>query len=99
MEMSETKVKNDDKSTEVDSLTTKIAQKKAMSAKLREQVATLQNELAGMAKAQAESTQLRAKENTVYKKNKAEMEQGLKGVRVALKVLKEYYAQDDKDHE
>jgi len=94
-EMSETKVKNDDKSTEVDSLTTKIAQKKAMSAKLREQVATLQNELAGMAKAQAESTQLRAKENTVYKKNKAEMEQGLKGVRIALKVLKEYYAKGD----
>jgi len=94
-EMSETKVKNDDKSTEVDSLTTKIAQKKAMSAKLREQVATLQNELAGMAKAQAESTQLRAKENTVYKKNRAEMEQGLKGVRIALKVLKEYYAKGD----
>ncbi len=36
---------------------------------------------------------------TMYKKNKAEMDQGLKGVRLALKVLKDYYAKGDKDHE
>merc|ERR1719198_1891534 len=97
-EMSETSAKKDEKSTEVESLTTKIEQKKAMSIKLKEEVATLQNELASMAKAQAEATQLRQEENAAYTKNKAEMDQGLKGVRVALKVLKEYYAKGDKDH-
>jgi len=98
-EMSETSSKKDDKSTDVESLTTKIDQKKAQSTKLKEQVGTLQNELAGMAKAQAEATQLRQQENSAYKKNKAEMEQGLKGVRLALKVLKDYYAKGDKGHE
>jgi predicted nucleic acid-binding Zn-ribbon protein len=94
-ETSETSAKNDEKTAEVDSLSTKIAQKKAMSVKLKEQVSTLQNELAGMAKSQAEATQLRQQENAAYKKNKAEMDQGLKGVRIALKVLKDYYAKGD----
>jgi len=97
-ETSETTAKKDDKTAEVEALTTKINQKKAMSAKLKEQVSTLQNELAGMAKAGAEATQLRQEENSAYKTNKAEMEQGLNGIRVALKVLKDYYAADDKDH-
>jgi predicted nucleic acid-binding Zn-ribbon protein len=98
-EMSETKAKLDEKTADVDSLTTKIDQKKAMSIKLKEEVSTLQNELAGMAKAQAEATKLRQEENAAYKTNKAEMEQGLKGVRIALKVLKDYYAKGDKGHE
>jgi len=94
-EMSETSAKKDDKSTDVESLTTKIDQKKAMSAKLKEQVATLQNELASMAKGQAEATQLREVENAAFKKNEAETSKGLKGIQVALKVLKEYYAKGD----
>merc|ERR1719388_393348 len=98
-EMSETKAKLDEKTADVDGLTTKIDQKKAMSIKLKEEVSTLQNELAGMAKAQAEATKLRQEENAAYKTNKAEMDQGLKGVRIALKVLKDYYAKGDKGHE
>jgi len=90
-EMSETSASKDEKSTEVESLTTKINQKTSMSAKLKEQVATLQNELAGMSKSQAAATMLRQEENAAYKTNKAETEQGLNGVRVALKVLKDYY--------
>merc|ERR1719242_1228023 len=38
--------------------------------------------------------QMRKEENTAYIKNKAEMEQGLKGVKLALKVLRDYYSQD-----
>merc|ERR1712125_103510 len=49
-EMSETAAKKDEKTTQVESLTTKIDQKKAMSTKLKEEVSTLQNELASMAK-------------------------------------------------
>jgi len=93
-EMSETTAKKDDLTAESDKLSTKIAQDKASSAKLKGEVATLQNELAGMAKAKAEADKLRADENASYKTNSAEMSQGITGVQTALKVLKEYYAQD-----
>jgi len=98
-EMSETAEKKEDKSSVVDSLTTKIAQRSAASAKLKEEVATLQKELASMTKAQAESSQLRQEETAQYLKFKPEMEQGLRGVQAALKVLKEYYAKDQSSGE
>merc|ERR1719247_2194464 len=37
---------------------------------------------------------LRAEEKAAYDKNSAEMEKGIKGVQLALKVLNEYYAKD-----
>jgi hypothetical protein len=98
-EMSESAEKKEDKSSVVDSLTTKIAPRSAASAKLKEEVATLQNELASMTKAQAESSQLRQEETAQYLKFKPEMEQGLRGVQAALKVLKEYYAKDQSSGE
>merc|ERR1711920_683609 len=51
------------------------------------------------ASAQAEMDKLRSEENTDYTKNRADMEQGIEGVKIALKVLREYYANDDKAHE
>merc|ERR1719189_284927 len=38
--------------------------------------------------------QMRQQENKDYVKNQADMKQGLDGVKIALKVLREYYAQD-----
>merc|ERR1740130_270641 len=70
----------------------------ARSAKLKEEVATLQKELANLARAQAEMDKLRAEEKAAFDKNSAEMEKGVKGVQLALKVLNEYYAKDDKAH-
>merc|ERR1719506_317013 len=59
-----------------------------------EEVATLQKELADMAKAKADADKLRAEEKGTYEKNSAEMEMGIEGVKKALSVLKEYYAKD-----
>merc|ERR1719364_421802 len=56
-------------------------------------------ELADLAKMQAEMDKLREEEHAAYVTNKAEMEQGLEGVKLALKVLREYYAKEDKAHE
>jgi chromosome segregation ATPase len=98
-EMSEATAKKDDLTAESDKLSTKIAQDKAASAKLKEEVATLQKELAEMAKSRAEADKVRAEEKAAYEKNSAEMEQGIKGVKMALKVLKEYYAKADKAHD
>merc|ERR1719413_312096 len=98
-EISEATAKKDDLTAESDKLSTKIAQEKAASAKLKEEVATLQSELASMAKAKAEADKLRSEEKAAYEKNSAEMKQGIEGVKMALKVLKEYYAKGDKSHE
>jgi DNA repair exonuclease SbcCD ATPase subunit len=98
-ETSEATAKKDDLTAESDKLSTKIAQDKAASAKLKEEVATLQSELASMAKAKSEADKLRSEEKAAYDKNSAEMKQGIEGVKMALKVLKEYYAKDDKAHE
>merc|ERR1712139_524238 len=91
----ESEAKEDDLTAESDKLSTKIAQDKAASAKLKEEVATLQQELADMAKAKAEADQLRAEEKGAFEKNSAEMKMGIEGVKKALGVLKEYYAKAD----
>merc|ERR1719247_2709042 len=66
----------------------------AKSAKLKEEVASLQKELASLASAQAEMDKLRAEEKAAFDKNSAEMKKGVEGVKMALKVLNEYYAKD-----
>jgi len=93
-QMSETTAKKDELTAQSDKLSTKVAQNKAASAKLKEESATLQNELAQMASAKAEADKLRSEENAAFKTNSAEMKQGIDGVQKALKVLKDYYAQD-----
>merc|ERR1719373_1190375 len=98
-ETSEATAKKDELTAESDKLSTKIAQDKASSAKLKEQIAELQKELADMAAAKAEADKLRSEEKTAFQKNSAEMKQGIEGVKMALKVLKEYYAKGDKSHE
>merc|ERR1740121_2197208 len=98
-ELSETNVKHADKTAEIEKLTTAIDKATARSAQLKEEVARLQKELADLAASQAEMDKLRAQENADYKANRADMEQGLAGVKLALKVLREYYAKNDKDHE
>merc|ERR550537_2166159 len=64
------------------------------SAQLKEEVAGLQKALAELAASQSEMDKLMKEENTLYTANKADMEQGLDGVKLALKVLREYYAKD-----
>merc|ERR1719443_2899423 len=97
-EMSEATAKKDDLTAESDKLSTKIAQDKAASTKLKEEVATLQKELADMASAKAAADELRAEQKAAYEKNSAEMKMGIEGVKKALSVLREYYAKDDKSH-
>merc|ERR1740121_889029 len=98
-EIGESNVKHADKTAEIEKLTTAIDKATARSAQLKEEVARLQKELADLAASQAEMDKLRSQENADYKVNRADMEQGLEGVKLALKVLREYYAKNDKAHE
>merc|ERR1719201_3192422 len=72
-EPGENNATRDDLTAESNKLSTKIAQDKAASSKLKEEVATLQSELASMAKAKAQADELRAEQKAAYDKNSAEM--------------------------
>merc|ERR1739847_124257 len=50
-----------------------------------------QQELADLAKSQAEMDKMRLEEKAAFQSNKADMDQGIQGVRMALRVLREYY--------
>merc|ERR1719394_1922108 len=97
-ELSETRTKQADKSAEIDKLSSAIDKMQARSAQLKQQVAAAQKALAELAASQAEMTKLRQAENEEYVKSKADMEQGLQGVKLALKILREYYSSDGKAH-
>merc|ERR1719235_1145566 len=79
---------------EIEKLTTKIDEMTTKSAKLKEEVAILTKELAELAETQAEMDKIRNEEHTNFVADKAEMDEGLEGVKLALKVLREYYAKD-----
>merc|ERR1719375_1539657 len=97
-EMAETEAKKADKEAAIEKLSTQIDANTARTAKLKEEVATLQKELSALAKAQAEMDKLRAEQKAAFDTNSAEMKKGVEGVKLALKVLREYYAKGDKAH-
>jgi len=97
-ELGENEAKEADKIAEIEKVTTKIDQWSARSAQLKEEAATLDKELAALAKSQQTMDKIREDEKALYDKNRPELEQGLEGVKLALKVLRDYYATDDKAH-
>jgi chromosome segregation ATPase len=90
-EMAGSNAKKGDHNANIDKLTTKIDQQTARSAQLKEQVATLSKGLSELAASLAEASKMRREENAAFKTNKADLEQGIAGVKMALKALREYY--------
>eukprot|EP00812_Abedinium_dasypus_P013986 NODE_74_length_2226_cov_210.863657.p2 GENE.NODE_74_length_2226_cov_210.863657~~NODE_74_length_2226_cov_210.863657.p2 ORF type:complete len:697 (-),score=365.67 NODE_74_length_2226_cov_210.863657:136-2175(-) len=86
------------KTAEFDRLTTWIDNMEARSAELKEQVADLQKALAALAATQKEMNGLRSEEHEQFVKDKAEMEKGVEGIKTALKILRDYYAQSGAAH-
>merc|ERR1719197_1795427 len=97
-EIAESTAKKEEAEALFEKLSTKLNSAESKSAKLKEEVAQLQKELAELAETQAEMDKIRADEKATYEKNKPELEQGLKGVKLALKILNDYYAKADKSH-
>merc|ERR1719433_1784196 len=75
-------------------MSTKIDQMSSRAAKLKDEVAALQNGVAEIVGLQGEMDGLRKEENDNFKKNKADLERGLEGVKSAIKILQDYYAKD-----
>lgn len=93
-ETSETKQKKLEKEHDIEKLSTKIDSMSASSAKLKEQVAEVQKQLAALASSQAEMDKIRSEEKAIYTKNSAEMAAGIDAVKMALNVLRDYYAKN-----
>merc|ERR1739838_999830 len=93
-ELSETNAKKDAKTNEIKKLSTKIDSMTSRAAQLKAEVAELEKSLSALAKAQAEMDKIRLEEKEEYTKAKAAMDAGIKGVQLALKVLRDYYAKD-----
>merc|ERR1719194_372398 len=72
----------------IDKATSKIA-------KLKEEIATLSKELGEIAAAQKKADEMRQEQAAAWAAAKADYEQGLEGVGMALQVLRDYYAEKD----
>jgi len=68
------------------------------SVQLKGEVTQLEKGLSALAKAPAEMDKIILEEKEEYSKAKEEMEAGIKGVQLALKVLRDRYAKADKAH-
>merc|ERR1712151_1383477 len=97
-ELSESNAKKTEKTNEITKLTTRIDRQNAQSAQLKEEVAALQNALAKLAKSQAEMDRIRQEEHDAFTASKAELDKALTGIKLALKILNEYYAKEGKAH-
>jgi len=97
-EMAETAAKLEDKAANIDKLSTEIDSMTAKTQQLTDDVAALQKALAELTSSQASMDKIRLEEHEVFVNNKADNEQGLEGVKMALKILRDYYAKDA-DHE
>jgi len=90
-ELAKTEAKKSELEGGISKLTSKIDIAAAKSAGLKEDVKTLQAELAVLAKSQAEMDAIRAEEKAAFDKAKSELTLGIEGVQKALGVLKDYY--------
>jgi molecular chaperone GrpE (heat shock protein) len=98
-ETAESEAKKAEHTEAIEKLTTKIDQASAKTKQLKEQIATLSKDLSDLAASRAEMAKMRQEEKTSFEKNKADLENGIEGVKLALKALREYYAKEDKAHE
>merc|ERR1719235_3053321 len=90
-ELAKTEAKKSELEGVISRLTSKIDLAAAKSAGLKDDVKTLQAELATLSREQAEMDSIRAEEKAAYDTAKSELELGISGVQKALGVLKDYY--------
>merc|ERR1719333_85866 len=92
--MAKTEAKRGELMDDVSKLSAKIDQASSKSAGLSTDIKQLEAELAALMKSQAEMDKIRSEENADFLQAKEDLTTGLKGVRQALTVLRDYYASD-----
>merc|ERR1712241_750869 len=94
-EMAKTEAKRGELMDDVAKLSAKIDQASSKSVALTEDIKQLEAELAALLKSQSEMDKLRQEQNKDYQAARADLSLGLEGVRKALTVLRDYYANSD----
>jgi len=94
-EMAKTGAKHGELTDDVAKLTAKIDQAESKVVSLTEDIKQLEAELAALMKSQSEMDKLRQEQNKDYQAARADLSLGLEGVRKALTVLRDYYANSD----
>merc|ERR1719161_3230333 len=84
-----------DKEDEIAKLTAAIDKATARIAQLTTEIKELQKSLAELAASQMEMDKIRTEEHELYESEKAELEEGIQGVKLALKILKDYYGSNE----
>merc|ERR1719384_845643 len=97
--LADTRQTKSDKLAEISKISTRIDLMEAKLAQLKAEVANLQGSLAKLAKSQADMNTIRSEAHSAYVASRADLEKGLQGLKLALKILTEYYAESDKAHE
>jgi len=90
-QLAKTEAKKSELQQNIAGLTAKIDKAAAKSTELKAEAKELQRELAVLSKQQAEMDSVRRETNAAYTTAKADLSQGLTGVRKALGLLKDYY--------
>jgi len=90
-QMSKTAAKQGELEDDLAKASARIDAADAKAATLRQELQVLAGELSALAKEKAELDKIRSDEHADYTASKADLEQGLTGVRKALAVLQEYY--------
>jgi len=94
-EMAETQAKVDDKAQEISKVSTIVDQQSAESAKVVEEITTLQEELSDIVQSQKSMDEIRSKQKAMYEQETEELQRALQGTQAALRVLRDYYSKDD----
>eukprot|EP00397_Hematodinium_sp_SG-2012_P021896 GEMP01022652.1.p1 GENE.GEMP01022652.1~~GEMP01022652.1.p1 ORF type:complete len:667 (+),score=258.70 GEMP01022652.1:157-2157(+) len=94
-ELAENEAKRHKLQNEAQKLSTRIEKATANTVRLKEQVAELQTALAFITRSQKEMDTMRQDEHAEFVKAKSDFQQGLQGVRTALRVLRDYYQSKD----
>merc|ERR1719471_1731919 len=94
-EMAKTGAKHGELTDDVSKLTAKIDQASSKVVSLTEDIKQLEAELAALMKSQSEMDKIRQEESADYQEAHADLTVGLEGVRKALTVLRDYYANSD----
>merc|ERR1719428_1861807 len=94
-QMSKTEAKKSELEGYIAKLTASINKASAASATAKAEAKETQAELAELARSQAQMDKIRQDENAAFVQAKADLEQGLDGVRKALSVLRDYYGSGD----
>merc|ERR1719160_2429836 len=90
-ETAKTNSKLKELNSDIEKLTAKVDKAMAASAELKEDVKTLQAELADLMQTQAEMDKARTDEKAAFTEAKTDLEAGIAGVQKALELLRDYY--------